>query len=65
MCKHLIRLRPYLSLHENEGYLSFTKLSNPQSTIVEDLTLIINHCIIVIYYYIYKYVDKILCCVTL
>jgi hypothetical protein len=42
MCECLIRLRPYLSLLENEGDLSFTNLSNPQWTIVEDLAFLLK-----------------------
>ncbi len=37
MWEHLIRVRPYLSLLENEGEVNFTNLSNSQWIIVEDL----------------------------
>jgi hypothetical protein len=42
MCEHLIRLRPYLSLLENEGDINFTNLSNSQWVIVEDLASLLK-----------------------
>jgi hypothetical protein len=42
MCERLIRLRPYLSLLENEGEVNFTNLSNSQWIIVEDLASLLK-----------------------
>jgi len=42
MCERLIRLRPYLSLLENEGEVNFTNLSNSQWIIVEDLAALLK-----------------------
>ncbi len=42
MCECLIRLRPYLSLLENEGEVNFTNLSNSQWIIVEDLVALLK-----------------------
>lgn len=42
MCERLIRLRPYLSLLENEGEVAFTNLSNSHWTVVEDLTTLLK-----------------------
>jgi hypothetical protein len=42
MCERLIRLRPFLSLLENEGEVNFTNLNNSQWIIVEDLAALLK-----------------------
>jgi len=42
MCERLLRLRPYLSLLENEGEVNFTNLTNSQWIIVKDLAALLK-----------------------